>query len=84
MLGRCVFKADGADWLHTDKYTGQTKAKVWLVTLLNTHVRTQSHSRWHFVMVALRGVKGDVLENYFHISVSLRRLPQIGEYVGFF
>lgn len=41
MSGRCVFKADGADWSHIDKYTGQTKAEVWLVTLLNIHTELQ-------------------------------------------
>lgn len=52
MLGRCVFKADGADWSHKDKCTGQTRAEVWLVTLGQTHTRTHTVSRWHFVVVA--------------------------------
>lgn len=45
MLGRCVFKADGADWSHKDKCTGQTRAEVWLVTLGQTHIHTHTHSQ---------------------------------------
>lgn len=54
MLGRRVVKADGADWSHMDKDTGQTKADVWLVTLDQTHTHTHArgHSRWHFVVMA--------------------------------
>lgn len=75
MLGRCVFKADGAACSHMDKYTGQTKAEVWLVTLLNTHPHRR---RWYFVAVDLSRIKGGCLENNFQISVSLIGLPKLG------
>lgn len=79
------------------KYTGQTKAGVWLVTLPNTHthlhshshtliythIHTQSHSSWHSVKVALSRVKGAHLGNYFHISVSLIGLPKLGNMYSF-
>lgn len=44
VLGKRVVKADGADWSHIDKYTGQTKADVWLVTLDQTHARTHTYA----------------------------------------
>lgn len=43
MLGRSVFKADGADWSHIDKYTGQSKADC-LVTVDQTHRGAHTHA----------------------------------------
>lgn len=80
-LVRCVFKADGAAWLHTDKYTGQTKAEVWLVTLLNTHTHTR---RWYFVVVALSRVKGGRFREPFSYFCQPNRSAQIRQRVEFF
>lgn len=74
-----MFKEDGAAWSHTDKYTGQTKAEVWLVTLLNTHTR-----RWYFVVVALSRVKrGRFREPFLHFCQP-NRSAQIRQRVEFF